>query len=59
MTPELQDSPFGSPAPLAREIFPEIERAVLQLVVDGFERWQVGGFERVGRSRGPLQPFAW
>ena len=48
MTPELQDSAFGSPAPLAREISPEIERAVLQLVVDGFERWQVGGFDRVG-----------
>ena len=48
MTPELQDSAFGSPAPLAREISPEIEGTVLQLVVDGFERWQVGGFDRVG-----------
>ena len=48
MTPELQDSAFGSPAPLARELSPEIEKAVLQLVVDGFERWSVGGFKRVG-----------
>ena len=48
MTTELQDSAFGSPAPLAREISPEIEKAVLQLVVDGFERWSVGGFKRVG-----------
>ena len=48
MTPDLQDSAFGSPATLAREISPEIEKAVLQLVVDGFERWSVGGFKRVG-----------
>ena len=48
MTPNLQDSAFGSPATLAREISPEIEKAVLQLVVDGFEQWSVGGFSRVG-----------
>ena len=48
MTPDLQDSVFGSPATLAREISPEIEQAVLQLVVDGFEQWSEGGFRRVG-----------
>ena len=48
MTPDLQDSAFGSPIPLARELSPVIEKAVLQLVVDGFERWSVGGFKRVG-----------
>ena len=48
MTPELQDSILGSPVPLSREIAPEIEEAVLQLVVDGFERWSVGGFKRFG-----------
>ena len=48
MNSELQDSAFGSPAPLAREISPEIEKTALQLVVDGFERWKVGGFQRVG-----------
>ena len=48
MTPELQDSAFGSAASLAREVSPEIEKSVLQLVVDGFERWQMGGFKRVG-----------
>ena len=48
MTPDLQDSAFGSPAPLARELSPVIEKTVLQLVVDGFERWSVGGFKRVG-----------
>ena len=48
MTSELQDSAFGSPAPLAREVYPEIEKAVLQLIVDGFERWRVGGFKRFG-----------
>ena len=48
MTPDLEDSAFGSPAPLARELSPVIEKAVLQLVVDGFERWSVGGFKRVG-----------
>ena len=48
MTSEFHDPAFGSPVPLAREISFEIERAVLQLVVDGFKRWQSGGFERVG-----------
>lgn len=48
MTSESLDSVFGSPAPLARKITPGIEQAVLQLVVDGFERWRVGGFKRVG-----------
>ena len=48
MTPELQDSALGSPAPLARQVSSEIEGAVLQLVVDGFERWKIGGFKRVG-----------
>ena len=48
MSSELQDSFLGSAAPLAREISPEIEKSVLQLVVDGFERWQMGGFTRVG-----------
>ena len=48
MTPAWQDSAFGSPAPLAREVSYDIERAVLQLIVEGFERWQSGGFERIG-----------
>ena len=48
MSSEFQDSILGSAAPLAREISPEIEKSVLQLVVDGFERWQMGGFTRVG-----------
>ena len=48
MSPELQDPAFGSPAPLARQVSSDIERAVLQLVVDGFERWKIGGFKRVG-----------
>ena len=48
MTSEFHDLPLGSPASLAGELSFEIERAVLQLVVDGFERWQSGGFERVG-----------
>ena len=48
MNSELHESAIGSPAPLAREISPEIEKAALQLVVDGFERWQVGGFQRIG-----------
>ena len=48
MIPELQDFAFGSPIPLGRELSPEIEKAVLQLVVDGFERWQMGGFKRFG-----------
>ncbi len=48
MTAKLEDSTFGSAAPLSREISPEIEKAILQLVVDGFERWKIGGFKRVG-----------
>ena len=48
MTPELPDFAFGSPVPLGRELSPEIEKAVLQHVVDGFERWQIGGFKRFG-----------
>lgn len=48
MTSEFQNSAFGSPDLLASELSPEIEKAVLQLVVDGFERWQMGGFQRFG-----------
>ena len=48
MVPEFEDFAFGSAAPLARELSPEIEKAVLQLVVDGFERWEMGGFKRYG-----------
>ena len=48
MTPEFEDFAFGSAAPLASELSPEIEKAVLQLVVDGFERWEMGGFARYG-----------
>ena len=48
MTSESPDFAFGSPASLARELSPEIEKAVLQLVVDGFERWEIGGFTRYG-----------
>ena len=48
VTPEFQDFAFGSPATLGRELSPQIERAALQLVVDGFERWKIGGFKRFG-----------
>ncbi len=48
MIPEFQDSALGSPDPLARELSPAIEKAILQLVVDGFERWRLGGYQRVG-----------
>ena len=48
MTSEFQDSAFGSPDLLASELSPEIEKAVLQFVVDGFERWQMSGFKRYG-----------
>ena len=48
MTSEFNDPALGSPAPLAREVSFDIERAVLQLVVDGFERWQSRGFQRFG-----------
>ena len=48
MTSSYDDFPFGSPASLASELSSEIERAILQLVVDGFERWKAGGFERAG-----------
>jgi hypothetical protein len=48
MTPEWQDSALGSAAPLAREIVSEIEKTMLQLIVDGFQRWQKGGFQRFG-----------
>ena len=46
MKPELLDSALGSPASLAREISPQIEQTVLQLVVDGFERWKTYGLDR-------------
>lgn len=46
MTLEWQQSTIGSPAPLAREIAPEVEETILQLIVDGFERWRTGGFQR-------------
>ena len=48
MTSESPDFAFGSPASLARELSPEIEKAALQLVVDGFKRWETGGFTRYG-----------
>ena len=48
MTAEFNDPAIGSPTPLARELAIDFERAVLQLVVDGFARWQSGGFERFG-----------
>ena len=48
MTSEFHDSALGSPGPLAHELSPQIEKAILQLVVDGFERWRLGGFERAG-----------
>ena len=48
MTAESWDSAVGSPTPLAHEISTDIERAMLQLVVDGFERWRMGGFTRFG-----------
>ena len=48
MVSEPQDFAIGSAAPLARELSPEIEKAVLQLVVEGFERWETGGFMRHG-----------
>ena len=48
MKPEFLDSALGSPVPLARALTADIEAAVLQLVVDGFERWRDGGFKRYG-----------
>ncbi len=48
MNLDWQYSAFGSPAPLAREVFSEIEKTILQLVVDGFQRWQAGGFSQFG-----------
>ncbi len=48
MTPEFQDPALGSPVPLARQVSAEIERTILRLVVDGFERWRAGGFKRAG-----------
>ena len=48
MTAELQDSTLGSPDRLARELVPEFEKTILQLVVDGFQRWQAEGFLRFG-----------
>ena len=48
MNSEWRDSPLGSPGPLARELSHEIERTVLELVVDGFRKWELGGFNRVG-----------
>lgn len=48
MIPEFQDFAFGSAAPLARELSPGIEKTILQLVVDGFERWKAGGFTSYG-----------
>ena len=48
MNPDFRDSSFGSAAPLARKLSSDIEKAALRLVVDGFERWQMGGFKRVG-----------
>ena len=54
MTSAYHDLPIGSPAALAGELSIEIERAILQLVVDGFERWQSGGFERAGNYENHL-----
>ena len=48
MSFETQDFFLGSAAQLAREVSPEIEKSVLQLIVDGFERWGAGGFTRYG-----------
>ena len=48
MVPQFEDFAFGSAGPLARELSAEIERAILQLVVDGFQRWEMGGFTRYG-----------
>ena len=48
MTPDSQNLAFGSPVSLAHEVSVEIERTALQLVVDGFERWRLGNFERYG-----------
>lgn len=48
MNPEWQNRAVGSPVHLARELVPEFEKTILQLVVDGFQRWQEGGFIRFG-----------
>ena len=48
MKPDSKDFTFGSPDALAREIAVEIETTILQLVVDGFERWRAGEFRRFG-----------
>ena len=43
MTSEPQNITLGSPALLAHEIAPDIEKAILRFVVDGFERWKAEG----------------
>ncbi len=48
MIPSTQAFAFGSSAALARDISPEVEKTVLQLIVDGFERWRADGFKRFG-----------
>lgn len=46
MTVEPEQLSIGSAAPLAQELVPEIEEAILDLVVDGFNRWRAERFVR-------------
>lgn len=48
MISELQPTLLGAAGPLARELTPEIEKTILGLVVDGFDRWRDGGYKRFG-----------
>lgn len=48
MTSEHDNSTLGSSAYLAEELVPEIERTILHLIVEGFQRWQASGFRRFG-----------
>lgn len=40
--------PLGSPGPFAVRFSADLERRMLELVVDGLERWKAGGFNRNG-----------
>ncbi len=40
------DDTIGDPHPLAQRLFPDFERAILTLTVEGLERWRAEGFKR-------------
>ena len=43
---ESHGFPLGSPGPFASETLTDVEKGILKLVVDGFERWATCGFNR-------------